>query len=224
MTEPYAPEPLYGSAPAEPAVPLVDARPVAPDLPDEPPLPVAPDIPAAHPAPAPPMAPAPPVPHAAQVPHAARVPPAPPHGPVDGAALGAELSTAVILFHEAIGHRLGLSAADQRALGIIGGRGPMTAGTLAQLTGLSPGAVTGLVDRLERGGHVTRSADPGDRRRIVITAVPSPAPGVGEAFARLSAAMNALVGRYDAKESAAILDYLQRTIAILRDQTRLLSD
>jgi DNA-binding MarR family transcriptional regulator len=144
--------------------------------------------------------------------------------PIDGAALGAELSTAVILFHEAIGHRLGLSAADQRALGIIGGRGPMTAGTLAQLTGLSPGAVTGLVDRLERAGHVTRSADPGDRRRIVITAVPSPGAGVGEAFARLSAEMATLVSRYDAKESAAILDYLQQTIAILREQTRLLSD
>lgn len=149
--------------------------------------------------------------------------PAAPGMPVDGAALGAELSTAVILFHEAIGHRLGLSAADQRALGIIGGRGPMTAGTLAQLTGLSPGAVTGLVDRLERGGHVTRSADPADRRRIVITAVPSPGAGVGEAFARLSAEMTALAGRYDAKESAAILDYLHHTIAILREQTRLLS-
>jgi DNA-binding MarR family transcriptional regulator len=144
--------------------------------------------------------------------------------PVDGAALGAELSTAVILFHEAIGHRLGLSAADQRALGIIAGRGPLTAGTLAQLTGLSPGAVTGLVDRLERGGHVTRSPDPGDRRRIVITAVPSANAGVGEAFARLSAAMNTLVTRYDAKESAAILDYLRRTIEILREQTRLLND
>jgi DNA-binding MarR family transcriptional regulator len=153
-----------------------------------------------------------------------QVPAAPPALPVDGAALGAELSTAVILFHEAIGHRLGLSAADQRALGIIGGRGPMTAGTLAQLTGLSPGAVTGLVDRLERGGHVTRSADPGDRRRIVITAVPSPGAGVGEAFARLNAEMTALVSRYDAKESAAILDYLHATIAILREQTRLLSD
>lgn len=146
------------------------------------------------------------------------------------AALGAELSTAVILFHEAIGQRLGLSAADQRALRIIAGRGPLTAGTLAQLTGLSPGAVTGLVDRLERGGHVTRAADPADRRRIVISAAPTPPPGagtgagVGDAFARLSAAMSAMTSRYDEKEAAAIADFVHRTIEILREQTRLLSD
>jgi hypothetical protein len=145
----------------------------------------------------------------------------------DGSALGAELSTAVILFHEAIGHRLGLSAADQRALRIIAGRGPLTAGTLAQLTGLSPGAVTGLVDRLERGGQVTRAADPADRRRIVISAA-TPAPGtgtgVGDAFARLSAAMSAMTSRYDEKEAAAIADFVHRTIEILREQTRLLDD
>ena len=70
---------------------------------------------------------------------------------------------------------------------------------------------------------MTRSADPGDRRRIVITAVSSPDAGVGEAFARLNADMMALVTRYDARESAAILDYLHQTIAILREQTRLLS-
>jgi DNA-binding MarR family transcriptional regulator len=142
----------------------------------------------------------------------------------DGSALGAELSTAVILFHEAIGHRLGLTAADQRALRIVAGRGPLTAGTLAQLTGLSPGAVTGLVDRLERGGHVTRAADPTDRRRIVISALPSQGAGTGEAFARLSAEMTVMASRYDEKEAAAIADFLQRTIEILREQTRLLSD
>jgi DNA-binding MarR family transcriptional regulator len=203
VTEPFAPEPgdvvaLGGGA-----------RPVEPELPEpvEVIYPSGPEVvPAVGVAPVVPAGPA--------------VPPI----PVDGAALGAELSTAVILFHEAIGHRLGLSAADQRALGIIGGRGPMTAGTLAQLTGLSPAAVTGLIDRLEHGGHVTRSAHPDDRRSIVITAVSTPRAGIGEAFARLGAEMNALVSRYDARESAAILDYLQRTIAILREQTRRLSD
>jgi DNA-binding MarR family transcriptional regulator len=143
--------------------------------------------------------------------------------PVDGAALGAELSTAVVLFHEALGQRLGLSAADQRALAIVAGNGPLTAGTLAQLTGLSPGAVTGLVDRLERGGHVERSADPGDRRRTLITATSNPREDVAPVFAALSAEMAAMTSRYDEKEAAAILDYLQRTIAILREQTRRLA-
>src|SRR5699024_4194273 len=63
-----------------------------------------------------------------------------------------DLSTAVVLFHEAIAQRLGLSAADLKALGLIMRDGPLTAGALAQRTGLTPGAVTGLVDRLEHAG------------------------------------------------------------------------
>jgi DNA-binding MarR family transcriptional regulator len=46
--------------------------------------------------------------------------------------------------------------------------GPATPGWLAEMTGLSTGAVTGLVDRLERGGYVTRAQDPQDRRRVIV--------------------------------------------------------
>jgi len=145
-------------------------------------------------------------------------------GTVDGAALGAQLSNAVVLFHEAVGHRLGLSAADYKALTMIAGSGPLTAGALAQLTGLSPGAITGLVDRLERAGHVRREPDPADRRRILITAATEPRPELGPVFAGLSAAMNELITRYDERETAAIVDYLQGTIEILRTQTRRLTD
>jgi DNA-binding MarR family transcriptional regulator len=142
---------------------------------------------------------------------------------VDGAALGAELSTAVVLFHEAIGQRLGLRAADHKALGIIAAEGPLTAGALAHLTGLSPGAVTGLVDRLERAGHVERGADPADRRRTVISAVTAPKSDLGEVFASLTADMTELAKRYDEQEAAAIIDYLHRTIEILRAHTRRLT-
>lgn len=128
-----------------------------------------------------------------------------------------------MLFHEAIGQRIGLSAADHKALTIIGANGPLTAGRLAQLTGLSPGAVTGLVDRLERAGHVRRAPDPGDRRRILISAVTDSRSDLGEIFAGLGAAMSELIARYDAKEAAAIVDYLQGTIEILRAQTRRLT-
>jgi DNA-binding MarR family transcriptional regulator len=46
--------------------------------------------------------------------------------------------------------------------------GPMTAGQLARATGLTTGAITGIVDRLEQAGWARRSADPGDRRRVII--------------------------------------------------------
>jgi DNA-binding MarR family transcriptional regulator len=144
--------------------------------------------------------------------------------PVDGSALGWQLSTAVVLFHEAVAQRLGLNAADHKALGIIARNGPLTAGTLARLTGLSASAVTGLVDRLERAGHARRAMDPNDRRRTLITTVAGGAPQLDDVFGELSAAMTTLIKRYDERETAAIVDYLQATIEILHEQTRRIAE
>lgn len=140
-----------------------------------------------------------------------------------GAELGRELSTAVVMFHEALGQRLGLSAVDQRALGLITRSGPLSGKQLAAETGLTPGAVTGLVDRLERAGYVRRVTDPTDRRRTLISAVLDERNDMTEAFAELSRDMQSLVDRYDEREIAAIVDYLTRTIEVLRRQTRRLS-
>jgi DNA-binding Lrp family transcriptional regulator len=141
-----------------------------------------------------------------------------------GADLGRELSTAVVLFHEAVAQRLGLSAADHRALGVIARAGSVTAGELAQRTGLSPGAVTGLVDRLESAGHVRRTRDPADRRRVVVVPVSAPdRPDLSGIFRDLAAAMAGFAGDYDEHQARAIEDYLVRTIAVLREQTRRLS-
>lgn len=142
----------------------------------------------------------------------------------DGAELGWELSTAVVLFHEAVAECLGLSAVDHKALGIITRAGAVTAGDLAQRTGLSPGAVTGLVDRLERAGYVERTSDPADRRRVIIVPTGMRRPDLSGIFADLAAAMNALTAKYDEREARAIHDYVVNTIAVLREQTQRLSN
>ena len=136
-----------------------------------------------------------------------------------GALLGRELSTAVVMFHEAVGSYLGVSAGDQRAMTLIGRHGPMSAGDLAEKTGLTPGAVTGMIDRLERAGLARREHDAKDRRRVLVTAT-GHQPDV---FGDLAAAMNDLAKRYSEAELQAIGDYLTRTIDILREQTRRLS-
>lgn len=138
----------------------------------------------------------------------------------DAAEWGRRLSTAVVLFHEAVGARLGLSAADQRAMALIEREAPVTAGRLAELTGLTPGAVTGLLDRLERAGYVRRSQDPGDRRRVLVSPAPERRPEVGDAFAELGRDMAAFMADYDERELALIVDYVQNTIAVLERQTR----
>jgi len=73
-----------------------------------------------------------------------------------------------IAAHEAVAARLGLNATDLRSLDLIGSEPEMTPSRLAELTGLTTGAVTGILDRLERAGFVRREADPADRRRTLV--------------------------------------------------------
>ncbi|MFI9816653.1 MarR family transcriptional regulator [Saccharothrix variisporea] len=136
-------------------------------------------------------------------------------------ALGRELSTAVVAFHEAVGARLRVGAVDQRALGVLAAHGPMTAGDLAKRINLTPGAVTGVVDRLEDAGLARRDPDPQDRRRVVVSAV----RGVfGDVFDGLSKAMDELTASYTPEQQAVIEDWVVRTIEVLKEQTRVLSD
>ncbi|HEX7306686.1 MarR family winged helix-turn-helix transcriptional regulator [Lentzea sp.] len=138
---------------------------------------------------------------------------------MEGRDAGRELSTAVVAFHEAVGASLGVTAVDQRALAVIAGAGSVSAGELAKEIGLTPGAVTGVVDRLERAGLARRSPHPDDRRRLVITAVRGP---FGDTFSGLSKAMGELTDRYSPAEQAVIADWVARTVEVLREQTRIL--
>jgi DNA-binding MarR family transcriptional regulator len=81
-----------------------------------------------------------------------------------------ELTGQSIVLSTAIARHAGISPADLEVLGAIEQRGPLTAGELARLTGLSAAAVTGLIDRLERAGVAERRPDPADRRRVLVGA------------------------------------------------------
>src|SRR5580700_9490830 len=85
--------------------------------------------------------------------------------------MGKRLSTATILFHTAVADRMGVSGADAKCRSILLQFGPMTAGELARHLGLTSGAVTGVIDRLERARLARRVADPKDRRRVVVEPV-----------------------------------------------------
>jgi DNA-binding MarR family transcriptional regulator len=79
-----------------------------------------------------------------------------------------ELSTETIMFHQAVADVLGLHITDHKCLDFIYRFGAMPAGRLAELTGLTTGAVTGIIDRLEEAGYVKRTDDPKDRRRTIV--------------------------------------------------------
>ncbi|CAM3417913.1 MarR family winged helix-turn-helix transcriptional regulator [Isoptericola cucumis] len=134
------------------------------------------------------------------------------------ARMGTELSDAVVLFHDALGSLMGLSAPDHKALGILRREGPMSASALARRTGLTAGAVTGLVDRLERGGHARRERDPDDRRRLVIAAGGPVSPGLAAAFAGLGKGMAEVTAQFTPAELAVVARWVELTTATLREQ------
>src|ERR671939_1160989 len=79
-----------------------------------------------------------------------------------------EMSMETILFHQAVADVLGLHITDHKCLDLIHRFGAMPAGRLGELTGLTTGAVTGIIDRLEEAGYARRTNDPKDRRRTIV--------------------------------------------------------
>ncbi|MEU4602441.1 MarR family transcriptional regulator [Kribbella sp. NPDC023972] len=78
----------------------------------------------------------------------------------------------VVLFNHAVSAKVGLGASDSQFMTLLQTYGPLTPRQLAEHTGLTSGTVTGVIDRLESHGFVTRRPDPGDRRKVVVTPVP----------------------------------------------------
>lgn len=132
-----------------------------------------------------------------------------------------DLAMAVIAFHEAGARRLGMTAAERKCAGIIAELGAATPKDLAEATGLSTGAVTGIVDRLERAGYARREPNPADRRSVIVR--PRNTDRLAREslpiFASLTEAMDRLKARYTNEQRALILRHLENTIAVLREET-----
>jgi DNA-binding MarR family transcriptional regulator len=138
--------------------------------------------------------------------------------------LGRQISDATILMHEAIARKAGLTGTDHKYLNIIVDKGTITAGELANLTGLTTGAVTGVIDRFEKKKLVKREFDKTDRRKILI--VPNTAK-VRKLFANshldLGAQIANLLAKFTDEEVDAIARYLNATVDIMNNITNRLN-
>ncbi len=119
-----------------------------------------------------------------------------------------------VMLSQATASRLGISPADLETMDILFTNGPLTAGRLAELTGLTTGAITGVVDRLEQSGFVRRERDANDRRRVIVHLVSDRARRVGKLYQPLARAMAELHGRYSDEQLALMVDYTRRGNAI----------
>ena len=149
--------------------------------------------------------------------------PNPDHDELDRA--GRALGAATVMLHSAIGERAGLSVTEYKALDILIRSGAVTAGELADRTGLTTGAVTGLVDRLEAAGFARRVKDPHDRRRVIVEPrVEELASRLEPIFAGLGRATREVYARYSGPELATILDFTRRMTEAVETETRALRD
>jgi DNA-binding MarR family transcriptional regulator len=114
-----------------------------------------------------------------------------------------------VLYSQAVAGRLRMNSTDLECLDHIL-RGPVTAGRLAQLTGLTTGAITGVIDRLERIGLARRESDPDDRRKTMVRALPAVLERVGPLFQPMERAAMAVLSKYSDAELALILNFLTR--------------
>jgi DNA-binding MarR family transcriptional regulator len=135
---------------------------------------------------------------------------------------GRQLSTATIMFHQAIADRLGLNVTDHKCMDLLLLNGPQTAGELARLTGLTTGAITAVIDRLERAGFLRREDDPNDRRRVILQAIPKRCREIERLFEPFAATFGGLNARYNDQELAVILDFMTRSREALAHATAVL--
>lgn len=131
-------------------------------------------------------------------------------------AMSRQYSDKSLLMHESIARKAGLSGTDHKYLGLLIEKGPITAGEFAVITGLTTGAVTGLIDRFEKKKLAARVFDKSDRRKIIIV------PKVENAmrllkpiFAELQEKTTELIASFSKDELRVIERYFLSAINIM---------
>ncbi|ANB55506.1 winged helix DNA-binding domain protein [Anoxybacillus sp. B7M1] len=119
-----------------------------------------------------------------------------------------KFSAALVIYNEGVAAKLHLNATDLKCRELLNQTGPITAGQLAQLTNLTTGAITGVIDRLEKAELVKRVPDPQDRRRVIIQPLSDRDGEIRELFKPLHDSLSRLFQQYSEEELRLILDML----------------
>jgi len=128
------------------------------------------------------------------------------------------LGTRTVLYQQSVAASLGLYNNDFLSVDILHEKGPVTAGELSKLTGLTTGSVTALIDRLEKNGFVRRQHDPQDRRKVIIVPLYENKEEVSNTYLLLHAAMVKLASSYTNEELELITQFLRNASVVLEEQ------
>ncbi|MFD9430622.1 MarR family winged helix-turn-helix transcriptional regulator [Streptomyces sp. NPDC060002] len=158
--------------------------------------------------------------------------PTPPHNgrpaatPAQALAAMDDLIAASMIGQQEMAQRLGLNVTDLTCFAYViqAGENLLTAGDLATRVHVTTGAVTGILNRLERAGYVTRRPDPEDRRRVRVAAIPSAVARAHALYEPYYARLNALFADYSPQEAAVLTDWFTRATTLAntyREELRL---
>jgi DNA-binding MarR family transcriptional regulator len=115
-----------------------------------------------------------------------------------------------VIYSQVVAERLGINSTDLECLDFVVMRGPLTAGELAKATGLTTGAITGVIDRLERAGFAQRDRDKDDRRKVRVRALPAIERHIYPLFQPMERAALSALSSYKDEELAFLLTFLTR--------------
>jgi DNA-binding MarR family transcriptional regulator len=128
-----------------------------------------------------------------------------------------ETSALTVLFHTRVAERMGLSPTDEKCLDLaLRAEGPITAGKIAERSGLSTGAVTGVIDRLERAGYVRRVRDPHDRRKVLVEVTAGDESKFDHLFAGARDTLREVLSRFTPEELEVLERYNQALLETFR--------
>ena len=119
------------------------------------------------------------------------------------------------LMDHAVAAAFGISRTDLRAMELVSRKGSATAGELADQLHLTSGAVTGLIDRMEKIGFFKRNGDPADRRKVVVQLAPKAKEHERRAFDPLQSEAVQVLSRYSPEQLATISDFLKKARAMV---------
>jgi DNA-binding MarR family transcriptional regulator len=122
-----------------------------------------------------------------------------------------ELSIQLSLLNHQVGAHLDIKDVDLDCLDLVARHGPLSPSALARRAGLHPATMTGVLDRLERGGWITRDRDPSDRRGVAVSARRERGAEMLGLYSGMNGSMDRLCAGYGEEELTLLADFLRRT-------------